>query len=70
MFGVAQRLYMPREGRAWVTQSYWQDIGCSEQTFMQEKQFGLRQNTHLHVFDAMLRLIHKLGLGSAVQSSP
>lgn len=37
---------------------------------MQEKLFGLRHGIHLHVFDVVLRLIHMLGLRSAVQSSP
>lgn len=55
---------------AWATWGYWQDVGCCLPTFMQEMVFGLRGGRHLHVFDALLRLIHMSGLGSTVQSSP
>lgn len=43
---------------------YWQDVGCCLQTFMEEKLFSLRQGIHLHVFDAVIRFNHVLGLGS------
>lgn len=45
---------------AWLTKSYWQDVICCLQTFVEGKLFGQRREIHLHVFDAV-RLFHMLG---------
>lgn len=69
MFAPNPEIIHARGAMAWTTQGYWQDAGCCLRTFMLEKLFGLRQGIHLHVFDAVLRSIHTVGLGSAAQSS-